>query len=304
LAEWPKIIGLGAECGREENTIRTERFFSINHSSVFLVSLFQFWFLTAKKKMSALIVDKKTVHRLGSSLIESNATKPSVYAMKLMQKMGWKEGQGLGRNEDGIAKHITLSKRDDNLGLGHDNAASAEGAKDHWWNNHFSEKLAAFTSSIGKKNKKKNKKSKDKKSRESSSSSSSDSDDSDSEAGKKSPSAASGADPSLDELFKLTGGKLFGMRARMEQKGKIRRTESGNHLNIVETVTTKTESRTESTKTTITTQEKTEINVETQKEDVVEENPDSDNTEDKKKKKKDKKEKKKSKKRKSSEMDN
>jgi hypothetical protein len=256
--------------------------------------------------MSALIVDKKTVHRLGSSLIESNATKPSAYAMKLMQKMGWKEGQGLGRHEDGIAKHITLSKRDDNLGLGHDNAASAEGAKDHWWNNHFSEKLAAFTSSIGKKNKKKTKKSKDKKSRESSSSSSSsDSDDSDRETATKSSSAASGADPSLDELFKLTGGKLFGMRARMEQKGKIRRTESGNHLNIVESVTTMKETRTESTTSTITTEEKTEINVETQKEDRIEESPDSDNTEDKKKKsKKEKKEKKKSKKRKSSEMEN
>ena len=33
------------------------------------------------------------------------------------------------------------------------------------------------------------------------------------------------AAPSFDELYKATGGKRLGMRARCEQPGKIRRTE-------------------------------------------------------------------------------
>ncbi|KAG5189305.1 G-patch domain-containing protein [Tribonema minus] len=39
-------------------------------------------------------------------------------AYKLMRKMGWSEGKGLGKDEDGIASHIRVQRRDGNLGLG------------------------------------------------------------------------------------------------------------------------------------------------------------------------------------------
>ncbi|RYG69442.1 hypothetical protein EON64_02725, partial [archaeon] len=57
-----------------------------------------------------MLLDKKTVQKLGSSLNHTSASKPSGYAVKLMEKMGWKEGQGLGKNEDGMASHVVISK--------------------------------------------------------------------------------------------------------------------------------------------------------------------------------------------------
>ena len=34
----------------------------------------------------------------------------------MMQKMGWSEGKGLGKEEDGMTQHIKLKKKDNNLG--------------------------------------------------------------------------------------------------------------------------------------------------------------------------------------------
>mmetsp|Transcript_1021 Transcript_1021/g.1543 ORF Transcript_1021/g.1543 Transcript_1021/m.1543 type:complete len:158 (-) Transcript_1021:11-484(-) len=40
------------------------------------------------------------------------------FAYKFMQKMGWREGKGLGKLEDGISTHIKVTKKSDNRGLG------------------------------------------------------------------------------------------------------------------------------------------------------------------------------------------
>ena len=39
-------------------------------------------------------------------------------AYKLVSKMGWQEGQGLGREKQGITKHLWTKKRTDSVGLG------------------------------------------------------------------------------------------------------------------------------------------------------------------------------------------
>lgn len=39
-------------------------------------------------------------------------------AEKMMKSMGWKEGQGLGKNNEGIVKHVTVERRLDGQGLG------------------------------------------------------------------------------------------------------------------------------------------------------------------------------------------
>ncbi|KAJ1957501.1 hypothetical protein IWQ62_005072 [Dispira parvispora] len=44
----------------------------------------------------------------------------SNFGFRLLQKMGWKEGKGLGAKEDGITKHLGVAKKRDNLGVGAD----------------------------------------------------------------------------------------------------------------------------------------------------------------------------------------
>jgi Pin2-interacting protein X1 len=36
----------------------------------------------------------------------------------MLEKMGWKEGKGLGANEDGTTEHIKVKKKIDNQGIG------------------------------------------------------------------------------------------------------------------------------------------------------------------------------------------
>lgn len=40
------------------------------------------------------------------------------YGQKLMEKMGWSKGSGLGRDEQGIKEHLTVKFKDDNKGNG------------------------------------------------------------------------------------------------------------------------------------------------------------------------------------------
>lgn len=181
------------------------------------------------------VLDKKTVQRLGSTLNNGAASKPSEYAQKLMAKMGWKEGQGLGRNEDGINTHVTIAKRDDNLGLGLGKESGSDEAAsnlaENWWHADFGAKLAAFGKSINKDKKK----SKDKKSDKSSKKDKKEKKDKkdkkrkrDEEDGKEEVKESESID--YNALFKATGGARLGMRARRDQRGKIARTEGHEAL--------------------------------------------------------------------------
>lgn len=42
----------------------------------------------------------------------------SKFGLKMLEKMGWKEGKGLGKKEDGKKENIKISKKIDNRGLG------------------------------------------------------------------------------------------------------------------------------------------------------------------------------------------
>ncbi|XP_066137787.1 G patch domain-containing protein 4 [Euwallacea fornicatus] len=52
------------------------------------------------------------------------------FAKKQLEKYGWTEGKGLGRNEDGISKAIKPKLKFDNFGLGHDIGAEFT---NNWW---------------------------------------------------------------------------------------------------------------------------------------------------------------------------
>ncbi|KAM8705354.1 hypothetical protein ACLKA7_009769 [Drosophila subpalustris] len=58
------------------------------------------------------------------------------FAKKILGKYGWKEGDGLGKNNNGIAAPLKASLKFDNAGLGVDRATEFN---DHWWERCFNE---------------------------------------------------------------------------------------------------------------------------------------------------------------------
>lgn len=73
--------------------------------------------------------------------------------------MGWAEGQGLGKEEQGRSTYVHVKKKDDNSGLGKEKAQQNK-VNDQWYFNAFDSALANMGG------KKKKKKKKDKKKRD------------------------------------------------------------------------------------------------------------------------------------------
>mmetsp|Transcript_9022 Transcript_9022/g.16933 ORF Transcript_9022/g.16933 Transcript_9022/m.16933 type:complete len:226 (-) Transcript_9022:106-783(-) len=157
----------------------------------------------------AMLMTKKTLTKFGTKLNESAGSNVSDFARRQMEKFGWSEGKGLGKNEDGIAGHIKAKKREESAGLGSETVA-VEVAADDWWHHGFTNALKKVPSD---KSKKKKKKSKDKL--------------------KTRNAALDAKPPTFDELFAATGGKRLGMRARGSQKGKLARTLDGGNVESV-----------------------------------------------------------------------
>jgi len=157
---------------------------------------------------------KKTINKLGEGMNEHLASnKVSDFAKKQMLKMGWTEGKGLGKNEDGMSSHIKISKREDAVGIGSEKLnLEVQNHMDSWWNDSFAQTLKKFKETSEKKKSKKDKKSKKEK------------DEKKSKKRKRDDTDISSGF-SYEELFKATNGARLGMRARTEQKGKILRTE-------------------------------------------------------------------------------
>lgn len=82
----------------------------------------------------------------------------SAFGFKMLQKMGWKEEEGLGKNATGITSNIKVKRREDGLGLGMESLTDDAGNKG--WNStatSFNEVLDLLKSQYGSSKKKKSK---------------------------------------------------------------------------------------------------------------------------------------------------
>ena len=159
-------------------------------------------------------MSKKSIEKLGEKVNDKAASGFSSFALKQMQRMGWSEGKGLGKDENGEQSYIKVAKRDEAMGLGAETLPE-EGAADGWWFQAFSSNLKQFKEKKGKKDKKVKKEKREKKEKK----------EKKEKREKREEEEGGDAAPSFDELYKATGGKRLGMRARCDQPGKIRRTE-------------------------------------------------------------------------------
>ena len=73
----------------------------------------------------------------------------SDFGSKILEKFGWKEGEGLGKNKSGIKETIQIKRREENIGLG--KKKIKEKWNDTWWENSYNNILKNIK---GEKNKK------------------------------------------------------------------------------------------------------------------------------------------------------
>lgn len=146
------------------------------------------------------LAGSKLRNQLGGQLNESaSAGVTSKFARAQLEKLGWKEGEGLGKRRQGMSSHIRVKKRAEGVGLGESNVDPAirQSIGNEWWKDSVGDTLAKLGSGKKKKSKKKSK---------------------DSESKKRIFTD--------QELFEATGGARFGMRAQTQQHGKWKRAES------------------------------------------------------------------------------
>ncbi|XP_065844741.1 PIN2/TERF1-interacting telomerase inhibitor 1-like [Oscarella lobularis] len=69
----------------------------------------------------------------------------SKFGQRMLEKMGWKNGKGLGRDEDGLVEHIKVTKKKDMSGVGAEKLNSG----DNWMENQtaFDDILASLNDS-------------------------------------------------------------------------------------------------------------------------------------------------------------
>ncbi|KAG7351430.1 G-patch domain containing protein [Nitzschia inconspicua] len=161
------------------------------------------------------LAGSKHKRKLGATLNESAAVGPNDFAKRQLEKLGWKEGTGLGKKRDGRSTHIRVKQRAHESGLGStstdiDPVVSA----DQWWKSSVGNTLAKLSAKQKTKKSKKNSKKEKKKDVSD--------DDTDDVPSQKTRTKVY----TDEELFQATGGVRFGMRAQTQQRSKWKRAES------------------------------------------------------------------------------
>jgi len=179
------------------------------------------------------IAGKKLQSRLSSTLNESATShSPALlssqqsFAKRQLEKMGWTEGTGLGKNRTGRVDHVKAKQREDNMGLGREKEKAKE-MQNTWWKDSVGGTLARLQQQSKDNKKSKKKKDKKKKSKKGSKQSSG-------ESTSESQDQTSIKTYTDEELFAATGGARFGTKGGRRAEGKYKRTESGTELSKLE----------------------------------------------------------------------
>ena len=59
----------------------------------------------------------------------------SEFGAKILGKYGWSEGEGLGKNKNGITEAIQIKRREENIGIG--KKKKEQKWNDKWWENNY-----------------------------------------------------------------------------------------------------------------------------------------------------------------------
>ncbi|XP_077181475.1 G patch domain-containing protein 4 [Paroedura picta] len=81
-----------------------------------------------------------------SSFPPQQKSKGLTFAEKQLKRHGWKKGQGLGKQENGISEAIKVKVKCDTAGVGHN---SAEQFTFHWWDHLFNSSAANIAVEAG-----------------------------------------------------------------------------------------------------------------------------------------------------------
>ena len=100
--------------------------------------------------MADILVGKKMLSKLSSSMSEVTSGSSETFGKKMLQKMGWSEGKGLGKSEQGVTSHVRVKKREEAVGLGAD---VRENIDYQWWYNVYNKAAAKMPGSSKKKKK-------------------------------------------------------------------------------------------------------------------------------------------------------
>eukprot|EP00736_Rhodelphis_marinus_P012730 Rmarinus@m.3079 len=71
--------------------------------------------------------------------------KPPSFGEKLMKKMGWSPGEGLGKEKNGISTYVRVYKRNHTRGLGMENRATVGQLGDMWWDKMYNQASKEIT---------------------------------------------------------------------------------------------------------------------------------------------------------------
>ena len=75
--------------------------------------------MSSTKPPVLAVFSRKDYEKLSTSQVESRATGPSKWAKALLEKQGWKEGSGLGKEGSGLTSHVKVARRDGTTAIGY-----------------------------------------------------------------------------------------------------------------------------------------------------------------------------------------